>query len=38
VRQARDIDLTNLATKTDLAETKEELLKWMAAASASRPS
>lgn len=40
VRRAQDVDLTNLATKTDLdllrlavkadmAETKAELLKWM---------
>lgn len=29
VRDARTIDLSNLATKTDLAETKAEILKWM---------
>jgi hypothetical protein len=29
VRQAQDMDLSALATKTDLAETKAEILKWM---------
>jgi hypothetical protein len=27
--KARDIDLTNLATKTDLAELKADLVKWV---------
>jgi hypothetical protein len=29
VREAQSIDLSNLATKVDLAETKAEILKWM---------
>ena len=29
VRRAQDIDLSNLCTKADLAETKSEILKWM---------
>jgi hypothetical protein len=29
VRNAQGVDLSNLATKTDLAETKAEILKWM---------
>ncbi len=32
VRQAQDMDLSALATKTDLAETKAEILKWMVSA------
>lgn len=28
VRRTRDIDISNLATKTDLAELKSEVLKW----------
>ncbi len=29
VRRAQDVDLTVLATKSDLAETKADILKWM---------
>lgn len=29
VYRARDTDLSNLATKADLAETKTEILKWI---------
>jgi len=29
VRQGQDVDLSNLATKADLAELKAEILKWM---------
>jgi len=29
VTKARDIDLSNLATKTDLAELKADLVKWV---------
>ncbi len=29
VRRAQDVDLSSLATKTDLAETKAGILKWM---------
>jgi hypothetical protein len=29
VREAREADFTNLATKGDLAETKADILKWM---------
>jgi hypothetical protein len=32
VRRAHDVDLTNLATKTDLAETKADILQWMVGA------
>jgi len=28
VRRTRDVDISNLATKTDLAELKSEVLKW----------
>ena len=29
VTKARDIDLSNLATKTDLAELKADMIKWV---------
>jgi len=29
VRRAQDVDLSHLATKIDLAETKVEILKWI---------
>jgi hypothetical protein len=29
VREAREADFTNLVTKSDLAETKADILKWM---------
>ena len=29
VTKARDIDLSNLATKADLAELKADLIKWV---------
>ena len=29
LKQARDTDLSTLATKADLAETKADILKWM---------
>lgn len=29
VRRAQDVDLSNLATRTDLAETTAEIRKWM---------
>ena len=29
VKKAQDLDLSNLATKTDLAELRAELIKWV---------
>lgn len=29
VHRSRDVDLSNVATKADLAEAKAEIIKWM---------
>jgi hypothetical protein len=29
IRESRDADLTNLVTKTDLAEAKFDIMKWV---------
>ena len=36
VKKVQDVDLGHLATKTDLAETKADILKWMFGAMAAQ--